>query len=156
MNQGAGQALRGLRVKSGDARSLRSGWDSIALFAALAIVVVLGGVGNAADDAGSGSKGKVTEQARSQANDLYENRCESCHGTEGHGDGPGAMALGKPPANFSNKRWQKTVTDRQIATAIVQGGAALGLSSEMQPNPDLAGQPMVVQALVMKVRQFGK
>ncbi|HUA33340.1 MAG TPA: c-type cytochrome [Candidatus Binataceae bacterium] len=98
----------------------------------------------------------MSEKATAQANDLYESRCESCHGEEGHGDGPGAVALGTKPANFSSKKFQRKVTDKQIATAIVQGGAALGLSQEMQPNPDLANQPEVVQALVAKVRQFGK
>ena len=125
-------------------------------FGIAALVLMLANLGLAPAFAADASNAKVSDQDRAQANELYESRCESCHGAEGHGDGPGAMALGKPPANFSNKKWQKKVTDKQIATAIVQGGAALGLSSEMQPNPDLASQPGVVQALVMKVRAFGK
>ena len=60
------------------------------------------------------------------------------------------------PANFTNKNWQRKVTDSQIVTAIVKGGAALGLSPQMQPNPDLANQPEVVQALLAKVRRFGQ
>ncbi len=115
----------------------------------MVVCIVAGGVeySHAAD---------ISEKAKAQANDLYESRCESCHGEEGHGDGPGAVALGTKPANFSSKKFQRKVTDKQIATAIVQGGAAVGLSQEMQPNPDLANQPEVVQALVAKVRQFGK
>ena len=126
------------------------------LFGVAALVLMLANQGVASAFAAETSPLKVSDHDRAQANELYESRCESCHGAEGHGDGPGAMALGKPPANFSNKRWQKKVTDKQIATAIVQGGAALGLSAEMQPNPDLASQPAVVQALVIKVRGFGK
>jgi mono/diheme cytochrome c family protein len=126
----------------------------------LAALICLGIVGFArysvAADSDGAANTKVSDEARAKANEIYESRCEACHGTEGHGDGPGAMALGKKPANFTNKKWQRHVTDKQIATAIVQGGQAVGLSAEMQPNPDLASQPMVVQALVMKVRDFKK
>jgi len=124
----------------------RSNWWCTGLLAVCVSVSAIG-YSHAAD---------ISEKARAQANDLYESRCESCHGEQGHGDGPGAIALGAKPANFNSKKFQGGVTDKQIATAIVQGGAAVGLSQEMQPNPDLANRPEVVQALVAKVRQFGK
>lgn len=50
--------------------------------------------------------------------------------------------------------WQKSVTDEQLAKVIVEGGASVGKSALMPANPDLAGQPEVVQALVKKVRSF--
>jgi hypothetical protein len=48
------------------------------------------------------------------------------------------------------------VTDDQIRETIVKGGAAVGKSPLMAPNPDLADKPAVVDALVKKVRAFGK
>jgi mono/diheme cytochrome c family protein len=124
-------------------------------FAVIVAVVGQSGKAYAADNAGV-SKVAITDKARAQANDIYESRCESCHGPQGNGDGPGAMALGTKPQNFKNRKWQKSVTDKQIAQVIVNGGDSIGLSSEMQPNPDLESQPQIVGALIEKVRKFGK
>jgi hypothetical protein len=75
---------------------------------------------------------------------------------EGHGDGPGAASLNPKPINFHKRSWQKSVTDDQIAKAIVEGGSAVGVSSQMAANPDLEDEPEVVKALVAHVRELGK
>jgi hypothetical protein len=49
-----------------------------------------------------------------------------------------------------------SVSDADIAKAIIHGGAAVGLSSQMQPNPDLEDKPAVVAALVERVRELAK
>jgi hypothetical protein len=51
--------------------------------------------------------------------------------------------------------WQKSVTDEHLAKIILEGGAAVGLSPLMPPNPDLADKPQVVDALVAVIRSFG-
>ena len=48
------------------------------------------------------------------------------------------------------------MTDAEIEKAIVFGGAAVGKSAQMVPNPDLEAKPGVVAALREKVRSFGE
>ena len=75
---------------------------------------------------------------------------------EGKGDGPGAASLNPKPINFHKSSWQKSVTNDQIAKAIVEGGSAVGVSSQMAANPDLEDEPEIVKALVAHVRELGK
>lgn len=127
------------------------------IIAALGIETVVAPPVLAADNPSSSkATGAITPEARAQANDIYDSRCVACHGSEGRGDGPGAAALHPKPINFHNVNWQKSVSDEQIAKAIVEGGSAVGLSNQMAPNPDLEDEPLVVKALVAHVRQFGK
>ena len=77
-------------------------------------------------------------------------------GTEGRGDGPAAANLKPRPRDFQNRRWQKSVSDAEIAKAIVYGGSSVGLSGEMAPNPDLETEPAIVAALVERVRKLAK
>jgi len=102
------------------------------------------------------SKSAITEEARKEARDIFKDRCVTCHGEQGRGDGPGASNLMPKPMDFHNSNWQVSVSDSDIAKAIIQGGAAVGLSSQMQPNPDLEGKPAVVAALVERVRELAK
>lgn len=115
-------------------------------------------VPQAASAAGAESAGKtaVTPQAREQAAQIFEERCQSCHGPQGHGDGPAAENLKPRPRDFHNRRWQKAVTDAEIAKAIVYGGSSVGLSGEMAPNPDLENEPAIVSALVERIRKLAK
>jgi mono/diheme cytochrome c family protein len=94
--------------------------------------------------------------AKAQAAEIWNSRCTACHGEDGRGDGPGAAALKPKPINFHQRNWQKVVTDEQIAKAIVEGGSAVGLSSQMPANPDLEDEDTIVKALVAHVRAFGK
>ena len=102
------------------------------------------------------SDSAVTQEARSQASDVFENRCSACHGMEGRGDGPAAANLKPKPADFHSPKWQKSITDDRIARAIVHGGGSVGVSNQMAPNPDLENQPAVVAALVEQIRKWGK
>lgn len=94
--------------------------------------------------------------AKAQAAEIWSTRCAACHGEDGRGDGPSAAALKPQPLNFHQRNWQKVVTDEQIAKAIVEGGSAVGLSSQMPANPDLEDEDTIVKALVAHVRSFGK
>ena len=91
-----------------------------------------------------------------KAQKLYAERCASCHGDKGNGDGPGAFAIKPKPRDYTDPEWQKTVTDEELAKAIVKGGAAVGKSYMMPANYDLRSKPEVTAALVAMVRSFAQ
>ena len=80
----------------------------------------------------------------------------SADGENGDGHGVASASLVPPPKDFHNHEWQKSVTDKQLTTAIVQGGPAVGLSPAMPGNPDLVNSPDVVAAIVKQIRAWGK
>jgi mono/diheme cytochrome c family protein len=88
------------------------------------------------------------------AESVFKTRCATCHGEGGHGDGPASVALNPKPRNYTDPEWQKSVTDEQLKKTIVGGGAAVGKSPLMVPNPDLAGKDDVLDGLVKKIRSF--
>lgn len=94
--------------------------------------------------------------AAAEAKQIFTSRCVSCHGANGQGDGVAAAALNPKPRAYSDKEWQASVTDEHIAKVIVEGGAAVGKSALMPPNPDLASKKEVVDALVAMIRAYGK
>jgi len=94
--------------------------------------------------------------AAATAKTTFNSKCIVCHGSIGLGDGPGAAALTPKPRAFSDPTWQGSVTDEQIAKTIVEGGAAVGKSPNMPPNPELADKQEVVKQLVSIVRGFKK
>lgn len=89
------------------------------------------------------------------AKELFATRCTPCHGASGKGDGAAAAALNPKPRDYTNKEWQASVTDEQLKKVIVGGGASVGKSAAMPPNPDLEGKPDL-DGLVAVVRSFGK
>lgn len=117
-----------------------------AAVAALAVLAGAGACGRAPN--GEGDPHVWAER-------LYETRCQSCHGVAGGGDGPAAAGLAAPPRDFTDAGWQDVVTDERIRRVIVRGGAASGLSPLMPKNPDLRGQPELVEAMLTRVRRFG-
>lgn len=106
---------------------------------------------------GDGSpKVRVSAADRQEATTLFNTVCASCHGTTGHGDGPAAAALEPKPRSYSDKQWQASVKDDDIRKVITLGGAAVGKSANMPPQPQLKSRPGVVQALVEIVRSYGR
>lgn len=91
-----------------------------------------------------------------EAKAMYTNRCVTCHGQTGRGNGPGAANLNPKPRAFGDPEWQKSVTDEEIEKVIVYGGAAVGKSPAMAANPDLAAKPELVKALRAVVRSFAR
>ena len=85
---------------------------------------------------------------------LFKSRCAVCHGEQGKGNGPGAAALNPKPRDYTNKEWQAKVTDDQIKSVILMGGAAVGKSPIMPASPDLQAKEDVVNGLVQIVRAF--
>lgn len=91
-----------------------------------------------------------------QAKEIYTQRCVTCHGAAGVGDGPASAALNPKPRDFQDPEWQKSVTDEHIEKIIKEGGPAVGKSVLMPGNPDLADKPEVITALREMVRGFEK
>lgn len=98
----------------------------------------------------------ISPAAMVKAHKIYEERCASCHGEKGNGDGPGAFAVKPRPRDYTDAEWQKTVTDEELAKAIVKGGAAVGKSYMMPANYDLRSKPEVAAGLVQIVRSFAQ
>ena len=83
---------------------------------------------------------------------IYRARCASCHGISGKGDGPASASLNLKPRDFRDPTWRAQVTDDHLKKVIVGGGAAVGKSPLMTPNPDLKGQKVILDGLVKIIR----
>lgn len=94
--------------------------------------------------------------ARAEAEAIFQQRCVTCHGESGRGDGRIASALGVTPRDYTDRAWQGRVTDEQLRVVILRGGKSTGKSDYMPPNVDLESKPRVVAELVKRVRGFGK
>jgi cytochrome c5 len=97
----------------------------------------------------------IPAAATAEADTVWQQRCTTCHGAGGKGDGAAAVALTPKPRDFSVADWQKSVTDEHIEKTILEGGQAVGLSPLMVGNPDLASKPDVIKALRAHVRSLG-
>lgn len=86
-------------------------------------------------------------------NEKYATFCASCHGAQGHGDGPAGLALNPKPRNFTDKAWQASADDNRIATVIKSGGIAVGLSPMMAPWGSVLSDAEL-KLMVGKVRSF--
>ena len=89
-----------------------------------------------------------------EAKKIFKLQCAQCHGESGRGDGMAAAQLNPKPRNYTDKEWQKSVTDDQIREIILKGGAAMGKSPLMPPNPNLHGKTEVLDGMVQVVRGF--
>ena len=96
----------------------------------------------------------TTDDIPPASRNIFNTRCSTCHGAEGKGNGPAAITLNPKPRNYTDVAWQKSVTDDHLREIIVKGGAAVGKSPLMPPNPDLENKPDVVNGLVAIVRAF--
>ncbi len=115
----------------------------------LGVTLTLAACGGS-DDA----KSKADPAVVAEAQKVWKEKCVTCHGDRGRGDGPGAAALNPKPRTFADPQWQMQTKDERIAKVIVEGGAAVGLSEGMAANPDLKGKDDVVAELVKIVRSF--
>ena len=97
-----------------------------------------------------------SEAAKAEAKTIFDTRCMPCHGAGGAGDGPASAGLTPKPRNFTDKSWQTSVTDDHLEKIVQFGGAAVGKSPAMPPNPDLVSKPEVITALRLFVRGLGK
>ncbi|MEM7152296.1 MAG: cytochrome c [Myxococcota bacterium] len=96
----------------------------------------------------------ISPQARKDAQKVWKERCSTCHGLSGHGDGPQARYLEVKPRRLSDRAWKESVTDEHLRKVIVEGGPSVGLNLAMAPNPDLGSRPEVLEALIAHVRRL--
>ena len=62
---------------------------------------------------------------------VYKHYCTQCHGLKGDGKGPNAAQLSVAPRNHTDAKEMGKVSDKDIFTAIEEGGSAVGKSSAM-------------------------
>jgi high-affinity iron transporter len=68
--------------------------------------------------------------------ELYGERCASCHGPEGWGDGPAAPGLEPPPANFGDaaRMAQRSVYGLYNSITLGVGGTAMASFAELSED----------------------
>ena len=92
--------------------------------------------------------------AKAEADKIFAERCTTCHGASGAGDGPASAGLVPKPRNLQDPEWQTSVTDEHIEKIVMYGGAAVGKSAMMPAQPQLKGKEDVLNGLVEIVRAF--
>ena len=61
------------------------------------------------------------EDANALGKRIYVERCSACHGDDGRGDGPAAMALEPKPRNFVDAAFWKGRTQAQVRAVVEHG-----------------------------------
>lgn len=82
---------------------------------------------------------QIAQADMSKGKASFEQRCASCHGALGAGDGPVAAAL--PPGtirNLTTGPFKFATDEAKLRELLQKGGAALGLNPMMPPA---AGAP---------------
>ncbi len=74
---------------------------------------------------------------------AWKNQCQSCHGPNGHGDGPQGVMV--KAADLGREDWQAAVKDEEIAATIKNGRGRM-------PKFDLPEE--LLRGLVGRVRSF--
>jgi mono/diheme cytochrome c family protein len=69
---------------------------------------------------------------------IYVAKCQSCHGTEGRGDGPAARALPKRPQDMTDAGFWTANTDEQVKSIVVQGKPGSIMRGFPMPDNQLA------------------
>ena len=57
-------------------------------------------------------------RAEARAPRVYAERCSTCHGMAGRGDGLAGRALDPRPRDYADAVWQASVTDAEIGATI--------------------------------------
>lgn len=76
-----------------------------------------------ADEKGEAEEGK----------EIYDHLCDGCHGNAGKGDGPAGARLPVKPANLTDGKRMKTLSDQYLFDIIKNGGRSVGKSPIMRP-----------------------
>ena len=90
-------------------------------------------------------------RVETNAEQVYAERCATCHGSVGQGGGRVARALPDVPTQFSSRVWRATVNENYVRKVIVRGGTEMGISPLMPSNEDLVSEPEVLNDLVQLV-----
>lgn len=84
---------------------------------------------------------------------LYDERCASCHGVLGLGDGPVGIALppDQKPRKFTDE-WKFAKDDAKFLEMLKKGGTGVGLSALMPAQPDLKDEDL--KAIIKHVNEL--
>jgi len=88
------------------------------------------------------------EQATSGPKETFDRLCAACHGSEGKGNGPAAVAFNPRPPDFTDAELWVDRTDEELATSIADG-------IRMMPPFAADLKPEQVTALVAYIRELG-
>jgi len=104
----------------------------------------------------TGPSHRPTGGEPTQAEQMFATVCATCHGMDGTGSGPAAASLNPKPRDYTDVKWQASVTDDQLKETILKGGQGVGKSPMMPGQPQLKDHPEVLDGLVQIIRKFGK
>jgi high-affinity iron transporter len=78
---------------------------------------------------------RTTRSQELEGEGLYTQRCASCHGVTGAGDGAYARSLTKLPPEIGSVAWQMEHSDEDIANVVLNGipGSAMPPARDMSP-----------------------
>lgn len=79
--------------------------------------------------------------------DLFRARCAACHGPQGRGDGPAAVAMSPRPTNFQDQAQRTAVTDSAMRGVIEHGRRGMPAFGRMLSQPQM-------DTLVFYLRSF--
>lgn len=85
---------------------------------------------------------------RQAAQALYAQRCATCHGLGGQGDGPSARGI--DPKDFSSADWPAQLDDQTLHNHIITG-----TDQGMPRHPDLRDDERM-PALLLYLKQFNE
>lgn len=88
-------------------------------------------------------------------NALYKHYCQVCHGEKGDGNGPNAVNVVPPPADFTDIELMMDRTDKKLFKIIERGGRGAALSKNMPPWGNTLSENQI-WSLVGYVRKFSK
>lgn len=86
-------------------------------------------------------------QATSGPKETFDRLCAACHGVEGKGDGPAAVAFDPRPPDFTDAELWEDRTDEELASSIADGIRAM-------PPFEAQLQPEQITALVKYIREL--
>jgi mono/diheme cytochrome c family protein len=98
--------------------------------------------GQPAGSARGPRRGTPAEEAAQVVEVTWSRQCATCHGPEGHGDGPSGPMVNAP--DLTRKDWLASTSDEQIGRTIVEGRGKM---------PKFALPPVIVSGLVKRIRQ---
>ena len=129
-------------------------WPSLGIVAVvLTLMLGCGSDGNQDADVAASKADASAAMAGmiARGEEIYKANCIACHGAGGKGDGPAAGALKPPPRDHTDRAYMDTLSDQDLRTIIVMGGAIKGRPL-MPSHPQIRGAEL--DALVAYVRSL--
>jgi len=91
----------------------------------------------------------VAADPAADAKAQFASKCATCHGPDGHGNGPASAALNPKPRNFHDPAQMGPLSDADLIASITHGKGAMpkwgGILTDAQ-----------IVALVAHIRELGK